>query len=131
MLNKLILMGRLTADPELKTTQSGASVTSFTLAVERNFRQGNERKTDFVNCVAWRNTAEFIAKYFGKGQLMAIDAELQSRSYENSQGNKVTVWEAVVNNAYFAGGKNEGSATNGDTPLAEYGNLPNDDDLPF
>ena len=131
MLNKLVLMGRLTADPELKTTPNGVSVTSFTLAVDRNYRQGNERKTDFVNCVAWRGTAEFITRYFGKGQLMAIDAELQSRSYENAQGNKVTVWEAIVNNAYFAGGKNEGTPNNGDTPLTDYDTYPNDDDLPF
>lgn len=105
MLNKLLLMGRLTGDPELKTTTSGTSVTSFTLAVERNYGQGGERKTDFVNCVAWRNTAEFISTYFQKGKLMAIDAELQSRNYTDKNGFKRTAWEAVVSQAFFCGDK--------------------------
>lgn len=130
-LNKYIAMGRLTADPELRTTSNGTSVASFTLAVDRNYTpQGQEKVTDFVPCVAWRHTADFITKYFRKGSLMAIESELQSRSYENREGNKVTVWEAVVSQAYFAGGKNEG-AVNRDTPLTDYDTDPNDDDLPF
>lgn len=128
-MNKLILMGRLTADPELKSTQNGTSVTSFTLAVDRNYTpQGQEKKTDFVRCVAWRGTAEFISRYFTKGRLMAIDAELQSRSYENAQGQNITVWEAIVNNAYFCGDK---SADRKPDISADYQEIPDDDDLPF
>lgn len=128
MLNKLILMGRLVETPELKTTQSGVSVTAFTLAVERNYApQGQERKTDFVKCVAWRNTAEFICKYFSKGKLMAVESELQSRTYENQDGKKVTVWEAIVSNAYFGGDKT--SAHN--SADVEYEEEFDDSDLPF
>ena len=130
MLNKLILMGRLTSDPELKTTQTGTSVATFTLAVERNYTpQGQQKVTDFVNCVAWRNTAEFICKYFSKGKLMAVESELQSRSYENREGKKITVWEAVVSQAYFGGDKNtsNSSHTNIDVGYEEI----DDEDLPF
>lgn len=109
-MNKLILMGRLCENPELKKTQSGVSVTSFTLAVDRSYTgKGQEKKTDFVQCVAWRNTADFITKYFTKGKLMAVESELQSRTYENSEGRKVTVWEAIVSQAYFCGDKKEAS----------------------
>lgn len=109
-MNKLILMGRLTENPELKTTQNGVSVTAFTLAVDRNYTgKGQEKKTDFVKCVAWRNTADFITKYFTKGKLMAVESELQSRTYENSEGRKVTVWEAIVSQAFFCGDKKENS----------------------
>lgn len=107
-MNKLILMGRLCENPELKKTQSGVSVTSFTLAVDRSYTaKGQEKKTDFVHCVAWRNTADFITKYFTKGKLMAAESELQSRTYENSEGRKITVWEAIVSQAYFCGDKKE------------------------
>ena len=86
MLNKVILMGRLTRDPELRSTPNGVSVASFTLAVDRDFaKQGEERKTDFINIVAWRNTADFVSKYFTKGQLVAVSGKLQVRSWDDAQ----------------------------------------------
>lgn len=104
MLNKVILMGRITADPELKQTPNGVSVTTFSLAVERSYSgKGTERQTDFINCVAWRNTAEFISRYFTKGKMMAVEGSLQVRSYEDRNGNKRTATEVVVDQAHFAG----------------------------
>ena len=106
MLNSVTLMGRLTADPELKTTQNGVSVASFRLAVERNYApQGQERQADFLPCVAWRQTAEFIGKYFGKGRMIAVEGSLQSRNYEDKNGQKRTAYEVVVDQAYFADSK--------------------------
>ncbi len=103
MLNKVILMGRLTRDPELKSTPTGASVVSFSLAVERNFaRQGEQRQTDFINCVAWRNQAEFLAKYFVKGQLLALSGNLQTRQYDDKDGKRVYITEVVVDELHFA-----------------------------
>lgn len=105
-MNKVILMGRLTTDPELKTTPNGISVTSFSLAVDRNYvKQGSERKTDFINIVAWRQRAEFICKYFSKGQLIALDGSIETRSYVDKNGNNRTAFEVVVENAYFTGDK--------------------------
>ena len=105
-MNKVILMGRLTADPELKTTPSGISVTSFSLAVDRKYaKQGEERKTDFINIVAWRQRAEFICKYFTKGQLIALDGSIETRSYVDKNGNNRTAFEVVAENVYFAGDK--------------------------
>lgn len=134
MLNQLNLMGRLTADPEIKTTTTGKSVVSFTLAVDRDHTpSGEERKTDFVNCVAWNGTAEFISKYFRKGKLMAVAARLQSRQYENTEGKKITVWEALVSNAYFGGDKTESSPNIGYSDSSQnYTEIDGDDgDLPF
>lgn len=109
MLNKVILTGRMTAKPELKTTTSGVSVTSFSLAVQRNFKNGNgEYDTDFLNCVAWRNQAEFITKYFDKGQLITVVGSLTSRRYEDNSGNKRTAFEVVVDEAMFAESKAQG-----------------------
>ena len=131
MLNKFIAMGRLVADPEYKVTPQGTAVATFTLAVERNYAQGGEKKTDFVNCVAWRGTADFISKYFSKGRLMMIESELQSRTYENKEGRKVTAWEAIVSNAYFCGDKQEAN-TAGGTPQGFIEIAVDDDsDLPF
>ena len=105
-MNKVILMGRLTTDPELKTTPNGISVKSFSLAVDRNYvKQGSERKTDFINIVAWRQRAEFICKYFSKGQLIALDGAIETRSYVDKNGNNRTAFEVVVENAYFTGDK--------------------------
>lgn len=101
MLNKVILMGRFTAEPELKSTSNGTSVTTFTLAVDRDYSK-EDKQTDFITCVAWRNTAEFISKYFSKGQLVAVDGSIQTRSYTDKDGNKRTAFEVVVNQAYFA-----------------------------
>ena len=106
MLNKVILMGRITHEPELKASSSGISVLTFSLAVERNYsRQGEERQTDFINCVAWRQTAEFIAKYFPKGALIAVEGELQTRKYSAKGSSERTVTEVIVSSASFTGEK--------------------------
>lgn len=104
MFNVVVIMGRLTSQPELKTTQSGVSVTSFTVAVNRQYSKG-EQQTDFIPCVAWRNNAEFITKYFGKGQMIAIKGSLQQRGFDDKNGNKRTVFEVVVESADFCGKK--------------------------
>ena len=108
MLNSVIIMGRLTADPELRTTTSGLSVTSFTVAVDRNYKSGDERQTDFINCVAWRATADFVTRYFRKGQMIAVQGSLQVRNYEDKNGNKRTAYDVVADNVSFCGSKNEG-----------------------
>lgn len=103
MLNKAILMGRLTADPELRHTQSNIPVTSFTLAVDRTF--GKEKQTDFLDIVAWRNTAEFVAKWFSKGMLVAVSGRMQTRTWEDKQGNKRKTVEVLADEVFFAEGK--------------------------
>lgn len=107
MLNIVVIMGRLTADPELKTTNSGNTLTSFAVAVERSFAKGGNRETDFINVVAWRSTAEFICKYFRKGQMIAINGSLQQRNYEDRDGNKRTAYEVVAQQVSFCGGKQD------------------------
>lgn len=103
-INKAILLGRLTADPELKATPSGISVGTFTLAVDRNFvKQGEERQADFINCVAFKQTAEFIAKHFGKGRMIAVEGRLASRTYDDKNGVKHYVTEVIVDAASFTG----------------------------
>ena len=124
MLNKAILMGRLTADPELRHTQSNIPVTSFTLAVDRSF--GKEKQTDFLDIVAWRNTAEFVAKWFSKGMLVAVSGRMQTRTWEDKQGNKRKTTEVVADEVFFAEGKR------GQEEEAESGAFampPPDDDL--
>ena len=111
MLNKAIIMGRITANPELRQTQGGVSVLSFTVAVDSRFtNQNGERQTNFIHCVAWRNTAEFISKYFVKGQMIAVEGSLQSRSYVDKNGNNRSVLELVVENISFCGSKTENSS---------------------
>lgn len=106
-MNAICLMGRLTGDPELKTTPNGVDVTSFSVAVDRSYTpKGQEKQTDFINCVAWRGTAEFITRYFHKGQRIALQGSLQMRSYTDRDGNKRTVYEVVVDRAFFAESKN-------------------------
>lgn len=146
MLNNVVLMGRLTADPELRQTASGFEVTSFSIAIDRPFvRQGEERQTDFINCVAWRQTAKFITTYFRKGQMIAVTGSIQTRNYEDKQGNKRVATEVLVNNASFCGSKSEtGASAPRDTapyqaPAASFSTanasdfeeLQGDDDLPF
>ena len=127
-------MGRLTAEPELKTTSSGISVASFNIAVDRNYcKQGEEKETDFIAIVAWRNTAEFICKYFAKGQLIALEGSLQTRTYQDRDGNNRTVTEVVADNVFFTGDKREKNNTQA-TPAPQQTNfeeLPDDEDLPF
>ena len=103
MLNHIVIMGRLTRDPELRTTQAGVSVTSFTVAVDRDFggRDGGERQTDFIDCVAWRQTGEFVSKYFHKGSMMVVSGRLQSRKWQDREGNNRTSWEINADNVYF------------------------------
>lgn len=107
MLNKVILMGRLTRDPELRHTQSDIPVTSFTLAVDRGLKDG--QNTDFINIVAWRNTAEFVAKWFAKGQLVAVSGKLQVRTYKDGDGNTRTATEVVADEVFFAERKSRGA----------------------
>ena len=126
MLNRVILMGRLTADPELKQTPNGISVVSFSLAVDRNFAyKGAERQTDFINCVAWRQTAEFISRYFAKGRLMAVEGSLQVRNYVDKNENKRQAVEVVVDQAYFADSKPSGSSSPASAnPIPAYAAVP-------
>lgn len=106
MLNIVALMGRLTHTPELKTTQNGTSVCSFSIAVDRTYTpKGEERKADFIDIVAWRQTAEFICKYFQKGSMIAIDGSIQTRSYQDKQGSNRTKVEVLANNVSFCGPK--------------------------
>ena len=149
-LNKVVLAGRLTADPELKQTQSGISVTSFSIAVNRRFVSRNneqsEQQTDFINIVAWRQTAEFISKYFRKGSAICLTGSIQTRTWQDNQGQKRYATEVVADEAMFVDSRNESGAAQGYTPDA-YGTAPSyssspasapnfedhntDDDLPF
>jgi len=111
MLNKIILMGRLTRDPELKRTPSGTAVTSFSLAVDRDFKsQSGEKETDFIDIVAWRNTAEFVSKYFSKGRVAVVEGRLQIRDWTDKEGGKRRTAEVVADNVYFGDSKHEGGA---------------------
>lgn len=112
-MNSIIIMGRLTDNPELRKTPNDISVTSFTVAVNRSYSSGADRQADFFNCTAWRGTAEFISKYFAKGQMIAVEGSMQSRRYDDRDGNKRTTWEIQVNQAHFCGSKNENSAAGG------------------
>lgn len=104
MMNRILLMGRLVADPELRTTPNGVSVATFRIAVERNYQtKEQERQADFISCVAWRQTGEFITGHFGKGGMIGVDGALQTRSYQDRDGNKRTAVEVNVEHAYFCG----------------------------
>ena len=106
MLNVVAIMGRMVADPELRTTQQGTNVCSFRIACDRNFaRQGEQRQADFIDIVAWRQQAEFVRKYFQKGSLIAIEGSLQTRQYQDKNGNSRTAVEVLANNINFAGSK--------------------------
>jgi single-strand DNA-binding protein len=120
--NKVILMGRLTADPELKQTPSGAAVTSFTLAVDRRFSNGENKQCDFITIVAWKQTAEFICKYFGKGQAILVCGELQTRTWKDQSGNNRYATEVVANEVNFCESKKEAEGNN--TPSNQSGSQP-------
>ena len=123
MLNNISLIGRLTADPELRTTPTGSSVISFCLAVQRDYvKQGEERQADFIDCVAWNQTAEIINRFMHKGSSLAVTGRLQTRVYEDREGNKRKVSEVNVQNVSFIDKKSEPM----DEPIAS-----DDDDLPF
>ena len=109
MLNRIILMGRLTRDPELRRTQSGTAVASFSLAVDRDFKsQSGEKETDFVDIVAWRSSAEFVSRYFTKGRMAVVEGRLQIRSWQDRDGNKRRSAEVVADNVYFGDSKRDG-----------------------
>ena len=126
MLNHITIMGRLTRDPELRRTGSGIAVTSFTVAVDRDFggRDGGEKETDFIDCVAWRQTGEFVSKYFTKGSMIVVSGRLQIRNWNDKDGNKRRSAEVVADNVYFGESKRSsdaGSAYGGNTG-SSYGN---------
>lgn len=134
-LNKVILAGRLTADPELKTTPNGISVCSFSVAVDRRYSKDN-KQTDFINIVAWRSTAEFITKYFSKGNSICVCGSIQTRNYTDKNGNKRTAVEVVAEEATFCEGK-KNTAEGAEMPETEHYTQPeayaeaDDSDLPF
>lgn len=106
MLNKIVLMGRLTRDPELRQTQSGTAVASFTLAVDRDYKsQSGEKETDFIDCVAWRQTAEFVSQYFSKGRMAVVEGRLQIRAWTDKNGGKRRSAEVAVDSVYFGDSK--------------------------
>ena len=112
MMHIVTLMGRLTADPELKTTNSGISYCRCTIAVDRDFsKQGTEKQTDFINCVAWRQTAEFLTRYFSKGSMIAVKGSIQTGSYTDNSGNKRYTTDVVVDNVYFTGEKRDSGSS--------------------
>ena len=124
MLNRIILMGRLTRDPELRRTGTGVAVASFSLAVDRDFspRDGGERETDFIDCVAWRQTGEFVSKYFTKGRMAVVSGRLQIRSWTDKDGNKRRTAEIVADNVYFGDSKREGDSSGySAAPAPSYG----------
>ena len=142
MLNQIILHGRLTADPELKQTQSGVSLCNFTVAVDRSYKSGEDKITDFFNCTAWRGLGEMISKYFNKGKEIVIAGEMQSQKWQDNDGNNRTSWVVQVQNVDFCGSKSDSKPSvdvdpnndplknfansNGFTPIADA-----DEDLPF
>ena len=114
MLNVVALMGWLVADPELRHTPQGVSVTTFTIAVDRSFvRQGEQRQADFIDIVCWRSSAEFVCKYFQKGSLIAVNGSIQTRTYQDKNGNNRKAFEIVADNVHFAGSKNNSGAGGG------------------
>ncbi|MBQ4397768.1 MAG: single-stranded DNA-binding protein [Clostridia bacterium] len=113
MLNRVILMGRLTAEPDYRTTQSGVAMVRFRLAVDRDFiPQGGEKQTDFLDIIAWRNTADFVSKYFHKGQLVAVQGSIQVSNYTDREGNKRRSWDIVADQVYFAEAKRDNGYQN-------------------
>lgn len=143
MFNLVVLTGRLTADPELKTTQSGVSVTSFSIAVQRPRKSGEDPQTDFINIVAWRQTAEFVTKHFRKGNMIGIEGSIQTRKYTDKNGNNRVVFEVIANDVQFVETKRDYAASTvaDSAPAASFGNAGandfadlgdvSDDDLPF
>ena len=123
MLNKIILMGRLTRDPELRRTGTGTAVTSFSLAVDRDFKsQSGEKETDFINIVAWRSTAEFVSKYFTKGRMAVVEGRLQIRDWTDKDGGKRRSAEVVADNVYFGDSKRDGGDSSGYSAAPAYKN---------
>lgn len=125
MLNRIIIMGRMTKDPELRRTNSGTAVASFSLAVDRDMKnQDGSRSTDFIDCVAWKGAAEFVSKYFGKGRMAVVDGRLQMREWTDRDGNKRRTAEVVVSSIYFGDSKKESSEQ-------DFREIDDGGDLPF
>ena len=117
MLNRIVLMGRLTRDPELRRTQSGTAVTSFSIACDRDFRsQGGEKETDFIDIVAWRGTAEFVSKYFTKGRMAIVEGRLQIRDWTDNNGSKRRSAEVIADNIYFGDSKRDSAPSDYGAP---------------
>lgn len=133
MLNHISIMGRMTKDPELRRTGTGVAVASFTLAVDRDFKEKNgEKETDFIDVVAWRNTAEFVEKYFSKGRMAIVAGRLQIRSWTDKDGNKRRTAEVIADNVYFGDSKKEGEIPAVNAPASDFVMLTDDDaQLPF
>lgn len=135
MLNKCFLLGRLTKDPEIRRTNGGTAVTSFTLAVDRDFKTNGEKETDFIEVVAWRNTAEFVSKYFSKGRMAIVEGRLQIRDWTDKNGNKRRTAEVVADNVYFGDSKKESNVENKEEPEYKQADLAEiseeDGELPF
>jgi single-strand DNA-binding protein len=130
-LNKTIILGRITQDLELKQTPNGVSVLSFTVAVDRNYTKGEEKQSDFISCVAWKERAEFISRYFGKGRMIALEGQLRTRTYEDKNGVKHYVTEVFVDNASFTGEKKaENQASMIGNP-DDYEDVLSEDGVPF
>lgn len=131
MLNNVVIMGRLTRDPELRRTQGGTAVTSFTMAVDRDFKsQSGEKETDFIDVVAWRNTGEFAAKYLSKGRMAAVEGRIQVRDWQDKDGNRRKSVEVVADNVYFADSKRD-SKPQESRDDQESDEIEDDGDLPF
>ena len=136
MLNHITIMGRLTRDPEMRRTGSGVAVTSFTIACDRDFGQNGEKETDFIDITAWRNTAEFVSKYFSKGRMAVVSGRLQIRKWKDKDGNDRRSAEVVADNVYFGDSKKDDSnnynAAPASAPAPDYPVLSDDDSqLPF
>ena len=132
MLHIITIMGRLTKNPEMRRTGSGKAVTSFTLAVDRDFTSGGEKETDFIECVAWGNTAEFVNTYFSKGRMAVVSGRLPIRSWKDKDGNNRRTAEVVTNNVYFGESKNESKSESNNAAPAQFTMLDDtDEDLPF
>lgn len=132
MLNRIIVMGRMTRDPELRRTNSGTAVASFTVAVDRDFKsQSGEKETDFIDVVAWRNTAEFVSKYFSKGRMAVVEGRLQIRDWTDKDGNKRRTAEIVADSVYFGDSKRDGGDAAQSAPQGGFSEVEDDGDLPF
>ncbi len=139
-MNKVILVGRLVRDPELRTTQAGTSVCNFTVACDRRYqKEGEERQADFINCIAWRQQADFISKFFSKGTRIALEGSIQTRSWDDDEGNRRYATEVIVDHVEFAQSKGEGQSNAASTNYIPDNSsfpdgfmpIPEDDDLPF
>lgn len=134
MLNRVTIMGRLGRDPELRRTQSGVSVTSFSIACDRDFKsQSGEKETDWIDIVAWRGTAEFVSKYFTKGRMVIVDGRLQTRGWTDKEGNKRTAVEVVAESVYFGDSQKQAQTARAavDVSADDFTEIDDDGDLPF